>query len=948
MSKKSKIRVIDTGFLNASENMALDETILKLREENVIPDTIRFLSFKPHCVLVGYFQSIENEVRINFCRQKGIEINRRITGGGTLYWGASDIGWEIFASMQRFLSQISAIEDYYRLFCSAVSMGINKFGLKSGFRPRNDIEIEGKKISGSGGTSIKNAFMFQGTLLVDTNLDIMLRALRVPVEKLKYNEISSLKDRITWLTRELGYCPPRQEIIKNLLDGFSETLDIDYYFDELSIHEKRLFKKKIDYFRSKKHIYRIKQNKSIFCIKSMAKTETGVIKCNTVVDIKRKILKSLIFTGDFFIYPKRAIFDLEAVLKNTSARKENIKKIIEDFFASYPQKIEGITAEIIILTVDKCIEKLEFEKYKIPYKYYNDIFIIETDGNKTAKLDIKNKIEVFLMPYCAKLIGCSFRYTEGCNLCGKCSTGEIAKITQEAGIRSITITSYEHLEETLIKLKKEGINFFAGCCCEAFYIKHKEDFENIGLPGILINIDNSTCYDLGKEKDAYLGKFEGFTELKIPLVKKIIKIFNFSEKRKKRRKYMLECDVLIIGGGPAGSSLSYYLANNGIKVILAEKKKNIDTPLRCAEFVPANIAGLFDFKIYGINNQIDFMDTYVSPATENKDFEMTSQTDSPGFILDRDCFVKDIIERFEKLGGKFIKSSKALVVQNKETYSSSPTFFNSVQSKDNTRLSFYINNYINNSFSAIPEDYIITTFLNNNSKDIFNIKSKIVAGADGPFSFIGRLIGSINKSFIFAMQENLKIKDSKPNHLKIFFSPFIKCGYGWIFPKTHSINLGIGIDCPKNLKRIFKLFKNHLQNSEILNIDNMRDDFYKNNSNKKITGLIPISGIVKKPVYGNFILIGDAAGLCNPITGAGIFNAIYSAKLASEIIIKSLKKNDLKILDEIKEIYIKEFEQSINRAIKKRAYMKQNWQNKMLPFSDLLRTTWIAYKDYWE
>jgi len=111
LSKNNKIRVIDTGFLDAAENMALDETILELREENVIPDTIRFLSFKPHCVLAGYFQSIENEIRINFCRQEGIEINRRITGGGALYWGTKDIGWEIFASMQRFISQISGIED---------------------------------------------------------------------------------------------------------------------------------------------------------------------------------------------------------------------------------------------------------------------------------------------------------------------------------------------------------------------------------------------------------------------------------------------------------------------------------------------------------------------------------------------------------------------------------------------------------------------------------------------------------------------------------------------------------------------------------------------------------------------------------------------------------------------------------------------------------------------
>ena len=189
--KKNKIRVIDTKALSAAENMALDEAILEAREENLIPDTIRFLSFEPHCALVGFFQNVENEIRESFCAQEGIEINRRITGGGALYWGVKDIGWEIFASADRFAAKISKFEDYYELFCGAASRGINMFGLKSSFRPRNDIEIDGKKISGSGGTSIRDCFMFQGTLLVDINLEIMLRALRIPVEKLKYKEIDS-------------------------------------------------------------------------------------------------------------------------------------------------------------------------------------------------------------------------------------------------------------------------------------------------------------------------------------------------------------------------------------------------------------------------------------------------------------------------------------------------------------------------------------------------------------------------------------------------------------------------------------------------------------------------------------------------------------------------------------------------------------------------------------
>ncbi|MGZ8891012.1 MAG: lipoyl protein ligase domain-containing protein [Nitrososphaeraceae archaeon] len=518
MKIKNKIRVIDTGYLSASENMCLDEAMLQAREEESIPNTIRFLSFNPHSALVGYFQVIEKELRVDYCIKNGIDLNRRITGGGALYWDNKDVGWEVFASFKDFQQKVSKLEDFYKLFCTAASSGINNFGINSKFRPRNDIEVNGKKISGSGGTSIKNAFMFQGTLLVNTNIDIMLRALRVPIEKLKYNEINSLKQRITWLSREMGYCPARNEIIKNLLNGFCNFLGMDYYFDELSKKEKEIFNKRIGYFKSKSYIYKIKDKKSLYFFKSINKTKKGIIKCSARLDIKKNILKNIVFTGDFFLYPKRAIFDLESTLKNISIKEDYISKAVQDFFKNYPQKIIGITSKDMIKAINECLVKMELKKYKIPLKYFNDIFIIN------GKFKANNKVEMLLMPYCAKLPSCKFRLKDDCSFCGKCSFAEAIKFSDSLGIENRTIVSYGNLKKTLLELKDKGANFFVGCCCEAFYIKHKQDFEKIGLPGILININNSTCYDLGKEEEAHEGKFEGFTNIKLPLFKKILRL----------------------------------------------------------------------------------------------------------------------------------------------------------------------------------------------------------------------------------------------------------------------------------------------------------------------------------------------------------------------------------------------------------------------------------------
>jgi len=518
IDKKNKgpFRVLDTAHLSAAQNMALDSVLLEAVEEKISEDTIRFLSFKPHSVLIGRFQTVEKEVRESFCIENEIDINRRITGGGALYWDTNDVGWEIFSTRQRF-NYSHNIESMYKVFCSAAAAGISKMGVDAKFRPRNDIEVEGRKISGSGGTSIKDAFMFQGTLLVDLNIEMMLKSLRIPVEKLKYKEVNSLKQRITWLSRELGRTPGRNEIIKYLLEGFSESLEVNYYIGELSKTEKEMLEKRVSFFESKKHIYAVNEKKGRYVLTSFVKNRKKVLKCSASIDIRRKIISSVYLSGDFFLYPQRALNDIESVLKNLPADKKTIEDTVNNFFTKYPQKITGVRPEEIVEAVNTCVDKILFLKYKIPLKYFNDIYTVN------GAFSGKNKIEIFLIPYCAKKPGCKYRKTQGCSLCNKCSISGSEDIAKKYKIKTYTILSYEHLNKTLKKLKKEGVKYFSGSCCEAFYIKHKHDFERIGLPGILINVENKTCYDLGREQEAYEGKFEGFTNLKLDLLEKIFK-----------------------------------------------------------------------------------------------------------------------------------------------------------------------------------------------------------------------------------------------------------------------------------------------------------------------------------------------------------------------------------------------------------------------------------------
>jgi lipoate-protein ligase A len=103
-------------------------------------------------------------------------------------------------------------ESLYELLCQGAIRGLEKLGVRAAFRPKNDIEVNGRKISGTGGTSMDGAFLFQGTLLVDFDVDTMLRALRIPTEKLKDKEIASVRERVTCLAWELGAPPPLPQI----------------------------------------------------------------------------------------------------------------------------------------------------------------------------------------------------------------------------------------------------------------------------------------------------------------------------------------------------------------------------------------------------------------------------------------------------------------------------------------------------------------------------------------------------------------------------------------------------------------------------------------------------------------------------------------------------------------------------------------------------------------
>ena len=194
-------RVVDTGIRGARANIAFDQAVIAARSDGRIPDTIRFLRFRPSA-LIGMHQILSHEVRVDHCRSRGIEIGRRITGGGGLYLDEGQIGWELV--FDRAILGFRNLDDAARRICEAAALGLNKLGIPARYRPRNDIEVDGRKISGTGGFFDGNTLFYQGTLLIDFDPAEMIAALKVPVEKLAKRELSSARQRVVSMRELMG------------------------------------------------------------------------------------------------------------------------------------------------------------------------------------------------------------------------------------------------------------------------------------------------------------------------------------------------------------------------------------------------------------------------------------------------------------------------------------------------------------------------------------------------------------------------------------------------------------------------------------------------------------------------------------------------------------------------------------------------------------------------
>lgn len=348
-------RLIDTGVREGRANIAFDAALIDRRQSGDVPDTIRFLGFPP-TALIGRHQDLSAEVDLDYCKANGIGTVRRITGGGAIYLDEGQIGWELV--FHRSSLGVAALPDLAREICNAAAAGLCRLGVDARFRPRNDIEVDGRKISGTGGFYDGDVLIYQGTVLVDMNPQRMVSALKVPVSKLEKRKLDSAAERVVTLRELLGDDTPGIDTIKRaLVEGFEEGLGITASPGAITEAEEQLARQYFDEeIGSDDYVAEIDNPSADRGVLAGSHTGAGGT-INAFVKLQgptRAYLQRVLLSGDFFVTPPRVVLDLESHLQGL--RLDEVKPAIGQFFEDSDIDMLSVTPEDFYRSIANAVD----------------------------------------------------------------------------------------------------------------------------------------------------------------------------------------------------------------------------------------------------------------------------------------------------------------------------------------------------------------------------------------------------------------------------------------------------------------------------------------------------------------------------------------------------------------------------------------------------------------
>jgi geranylgeranyl reductase family protein len=324
----------------------------------------------------------------------------------------------------------------------------------------------------------------------------------------------------------------------------------------------------------------------------------------------------------------------------------------------------------------------------------------------------------------------------------------------------------------------------------------------------------------------------------------------------------------------------------GGRVLLVDRKKVVGLPVRCAEYIPGPLPGELNLGREFVVQAVKGMKTFL-PGGEEK------VTLTPGWMIRRDGFDQILCRAAREAGAEVLLGSRVLARKGE------------------------------------------TVLLKRTDGAVSEVRCRVVIGADGPRSTVGRWIDSVNEDFIPAVQARVPL--IRPlDFTEVHFDRRLYGGYGWLFPKGPEANVGLGMR-PRGKGADLKVALGRL-------LDDLEAQGKIRSSGLRwMAGWIPVSpvrGIVRE----NVLLAGDAAGHTHPITGSGVFQAVSAGRMAGRWAARAVGERDLAVLRGYEEEWRDLFAETHERGFRRRLFMEREWER----LDEVLPRCWVAFREYYE
>ncbi len=309
---------------NPYRNLAIEEYLFRQSKEDVF-----MLWQNEPTVVIGKSQNAHAEINLELARARGVHVARRITGGGAVYHDLGNVNYSIVSTSKG----KDGIDFAY--FTAPMIAVLASFGVTAELSGRNDLTVDGKKVSGSAQHAEGDRVLHHGTLLFDSDLDALSSVLRVDEEKLRARAIRSVRSRVTDLRPYLNVDCDAKAFMERVADFVTRTYGATRMDIPANEEIERLFARNA----SEEWLFPTRELLSCYSIIKKKRYSFGTVELS--LDMQGDTVRDARISGDFFgILP---ISKLETMLVGATL-KETVERLSKVNVGEY---IHGMTAEML-------------------------------------------------------------------------------------------------------------------------------------------------------------------------------------------------------------------------------------------------------------------------------------------------------------------------------------------------------------------------------------------------------------------------------------------------------------------------------------------------------------------------------------------------------------------------------------------------------------------------